>query len=361
MTGGSHIVPYRKDGFVVGWYVYAWRGGPKVLQTTGAAKPKLTAELLDRIAKARQERKGKGNLKETIGSLIVSFTASPEFQKLSKTTKPTMHTWFRRIDDEFGKAPVAVFNDRKIRSDINKWRNRWADKPRSADVAIEVLCRLLSYATDLGMLDHNHAKGIKRLYTVNRSELIWEQEHFDRFAKHAPPYALEAVTLAAWTGLRLGDLVSLRWDAVNLDQGVIVWDTSKSRQRTRATIPILPEVTDVLGAIRRRYAQEMAARRPKRRKPLPETVLASSRWTPWTASGLGDAIAKVCSEVGIDRHVHDLRGTFVTYCAMRGLTDDQIADIVGWETDSVSRIRRRYVAQDRVAAAIAARLNGGDL
>ena len=117
----------------------------------------------------------------------------------------------------------------------------------------------------------------------------------------------------------------------------------------------------MLGAIRARYAEEMAARRPKRRKPLPETVLASSRWTPWTASGLGDAVAKVCSEVGTDRHVHDLRGTFVTYCAMRGLTDDQIADIVGWETDSVSRIRRRYVAQDRVAAAIAARLNGGDL
>ena len=32
---------------------------------------------------------------------------------------------------------------------------------------------------------------------------------------------------------------------------------------------------------------------------------------------------------GIDRHLYDLRGIFVTRCIIAGLTDQEIADIVG--------------------------------
>ncbi len=40
-----------------------------------------------------------------------------------------------------------------------------------------------------------------------------------------------------------------------------------------------------------------------------------------------------------------------------GLSDEMIADMMGWETDDVKRIRKRYVDRDRVALLIAARIN----
>jgi hypothetical protein len=108
---------------------------------------------------------------------------------------------------EFGDAPPAVFDDRKVRGDILAWRDRSADRPRSADGGIEVMSRLLSGGENRGRLKINAATGIERLYEVDRSEVIWEKADFDRFIAAAPIEVREGVELAAATGLRRGDLV----------------------------------------------------------------------------------------------------------------------------------------------------------
>jgi hypothetical protein len=40
-----------------------------------------------------------------------------------------------------------------------------------------------------------------------------------------------------------------------------------------------------------------------------------------------------------------------------GLGDDQIADMLGWQTENGLKIRRRYVDRDRIARGIAERLD----
>ena len=47
--------------------------------------------------------------------------------------------------------------------------------------------------------------------------------------------------------------------------------------------------------------------------------------------------AKVDAKIG--KHLHDLRGTFITRCCLAGLTDQEIADIVGWDTKDTASIR----------------------
>jgi len=41
-----------------------------------------------------------------------------------------------------------------------------------------------------------------------------------------------------------------------------------------------------------------------------------------------------------------------------GISDEQIADILGWQCENVVAIRRRYVDRDRIARGIADRLAG---
>lgn len=353
-AGGPHIVAVRKLGKPVRWYVYAWRGGPVVHKSVGTVRPKLTAGIIRKISEVQAERKEQGD-DDTIGALIKAYRASPEWNKLSESTKPTWRTWLDRIDTQFGKAPLKAAEDRRFRGDILSWRDQWASQPRSADMSIQVIGRLLSWGVDRGKLENNRATGIGQLYENDRSDIIWEPHHFEAFNAQASVEVQEAVELCACTGLRRTDLVGVPWKAVG--DHAIIWQTSKSRGRARIVVPLLPETRALLDRIKVRHAIEMEAKRPHRRKDLPPTILANSRWVSWTPMGFGSRFNDAKQASKIEVNLHDLRGTFATRCMIAGLTDQEIADILGWNTKDVAAIRMKYVDQARVVVAIAERIS----
>ena len=59
------------------------------------------------------------------------------------------------------------------------------------------------------------------------------------------------------------------------------------------------------------------------------------------------------------KHIHDLRGTFCTKLIKKGLSDQDVADIMGWSPDQVRGIRRVYVDPNQIVVAIGERLRGG--
>lgn len=351
MPAGLHIVTKRKLGKPLVHYVYAWRGGPCIHRCEGP-KPKITAALTDAAAEARQANRVSDD--GTIAALIDSFQASPEWKRLAKSTRSDWGRWLDRIATEFGKCSLRMFGSRTMRGEVLDWRDKYLATPRAADIAIQAFSRLLSWAVDRGKLATNILSGVNTLYESDRSDVIWEPHHFAAFRAKATPEVIEAVELAAATGLRRGDLVRLPWAAVG--EHAIVWKTSKSRGRTLVTIPLMPETKALLKRIRARQEAAMLARRQDKRKPLPETVLASSYLRPWTATGLGSRFHDFKLEAGIDVHLHDLRGTFATRCMIAGLTDQEIADILGWDTKDVAAIRSKYVDQARVVIAIGERI-----
>lgn len=355
MAAGPHIVTVRKPGKPVRYYIYAWRGGPCVHRQEGGAKPKVSAHV-DAIATARAER-GAVDSMDTVKGLIAGYRASPEWNKLAASTKPTWQMWLGRIEDKFGKARIGIFTDRRVRGDILAWRDKWASQPRSADMAIQVLSRLLSWAVDRGKLDKNFAAGIGQLYESDRSDIIWLDDHFAAFNAAASVEVQEGIELAACTGLRRGDLVKVPWTAVG--EHAIVWQTSKSRGRARIVIPLLPETRALLKRIKARHEAFMAQQRPNRRKPLPDTILSNSYWRSWSAMGFGSRFNDAKRDSKIEVSLHDLRGTFATRCMIAGLTDQEIADILGWSTKQIADIRVKYVDQARVVVEIGKRISGG--
>jgi integrase len=59
-----------------------------------------------------------------------------------------------------------------------------------------------------------------------------------------------------------------------------------------------------------------------------------------------------------DLHFHDLRGTAVTKLYVAGLNDRVIAEIMGWEEQTVEKIIRRYVGRKAATLAMIEQLNG---
>lgn len=312
-------------------YWYAWRGGPRLRGEPGT--PEFLASYNKALDEHRTPDKGRFRF------VVTSYKASTDYKKLAASTRDQWSKWLDRILDHFGGLSTRQFDrPEKIRPVIIRWRNRWAETPRTADYGMQVLSRVLGHAVELGSLAGNPCQGVKHLYENDRADIIWTDADVAHVKKTCSDEIAAAVDLAGHTGLRLGDLVRLSWSHVGDD--AIILSTGKSRQRREAIIPLYDALRDVL------------ARIPKRAT----TILTNSRRRPWTADGFGSSFNKAKIDAGIaerDLHFNDLRGTAATKFYIAGFTMREIAETLAWEEESVEKIIRRYVGR---SAAIKARI-----
>jgi integrase len=317
-------------------YHYAWRGGPRLCGEPGS--PEFVHSYYEAHQRLRQPNERR------FRSLVTHYKASSDYERLATSTKRQWEPWLARIADYFGDLRIGQFDrPEKIRPVIRKWRNTYADTPRTADMGMQVLSRVLSYGVDpLGKLAANPCEGVKYLYSCDRSEIIWTDSHLAQIKAVCSAEIAHVVDLASHTGLRLSDLLRLSWSHVGKE--AIVLPTGKSRGRREAIIPLYNALRGVLRGI------------PKR-SPI---VLTNSRSAPWTKNGFGSSFnkAKVAAKMeDHDLHFHDLRGTAATRFHIAGLSDRVIAEIMGWEEEHVRRIMRRYVGRSAATRAAIRQLN----
>lgn len=331
---GLHLVKKRLASGIIRWNVYAWRGGPCIHRQDGA-RPIITPAILSQAMAARAQASGSAP-SDTFNAILLAYRASPEFERLAASTRRDYNRILDRIAEQFGAAPIAAFEDRRMRREIIEWRDQWRTQPRTADKATVTMATVLNWAVHNALLNVNVAAGIKQLHTADKSDQIWEDRHWEAMAD-APPHLLEALRLASMTGLRLGDLVRLDWSQVS--EKTIILTTRK--RKGRAVIPVVAELRAFLDTLDGREGP----------------VLRNSRGQPWTESGLGTVFQRNKPE-DFDRTIHDLRGTYVTWLATKGLTDNEIARIVGWTSQRIAEIRARYVDEARVVVSLVDRLSG---
>lgn len=333
---GLHLVSKKTKGGLR-WYVYARRGGPCIHVSDGE-RPVITREILAAQHKALSTEVGRPI--EDVDWLIKAYEAAPKYENLADSTKKDYRLWLTRISEKFGELPVEAFNDWRTRGDVIEWRDNWANQPRTADKAVVMMVTLPNWAVENGKLERHHCHGIQLLHSVDKSEQIWEDRHWKAVngVKDFPVHVMTALRLAHLTGLRLGDLVRLEWSQV-FDQQITIEKTRK--RKGRAVIPIFPELRTLLDEIGRKDRG---------------TVLLNSRQKAWTESGLETVWQRQKPE-GFDRTLHDLRGTFVTFLAVKGLTDEQIARTIGWTAQKIAEIRARYVDEARVVVSLVERLS----
>jgi integrase len=313
-------------------YWYAWRGGPRLRGEPGS--PEFHASYNEAIEDRRTPDRSRFRF------VVTDYKASGDYKKLADSTRQQWGKWLDTIADYFGELSIGQFDrPEKIRPVIRRWRNQWAETPRTADYALQVLSRVVAHAVDpLGKIAGNPCEGIKHLYENDRSEIIWTDSDITHIKQTCSVEIADAIDLDGHTGLRLSDLLRLSWSHVTDD--AIILTTGKSRHKREAIIPLYDGLRKVL------------ARIPKRAT----TILTSSKRRPWTADGFGSSFNKAKIDAGMserDLHFNDLRGTAATKFYIAGFTMREIAETLAWEEESVEKIIRRYVGRN---AAIKARI-----
>jgi integrase len=361
-----HFVRKRLASGGCRWYVYAWRGGPQIMADNGQKKPKLSSEALKLLTEAEVKRAKKPAPDTgTFGALIREWRASPEWKALKPNTRKTWGSILNQIEKKWSKAPLLLFNDTRIIKKIVDWRNSRAATPRAADNGITVLRALLKHGMQDGQLQMNAAANIGKLYKGGqRAEIIWTEDDLEACRKVAAAEdqpVIDAIEFASVTGLRREDLATLTWKSV--DQFAIVTVTTKESAGDRliASIPRIPQLNGVL--------EQLAGRS---RKPGVNTLLVTNKGEPWNLDTLTrevTRIAKKANVVHVDneeigafrrKHLHDLRGTFATrLMTTTRLSNEDVADIMGWSVKQVAKIRKMYVSDHARTVALGKQIAHG--
>jgi len=296
-------------------YYYAWRGGPLLPGQPG------TPDFLPAYTRAHETRKKPAS--DTMLSLIAAFKASSEFTKKAERTKKDYMQFLKLIEDEFGDMPLSLVEKPRARGRFKKWRDGMARTPRTADYAWGVLARVLSVAKDHGKIATNVCERGGRLYSVDRAEIIWREEHIAAFNAVASAPLRFALQLALWTAQRQGDLVKLTWSQYD---GTYI-RIRQGKTKARVVVPVAGALKDALDSARRSEGP----------------ILRSTYGRPWTPEGFRASWGTAARRAGLKNlRFHDLRGTAVTKLSLAGCNNQQIAAITGHSTKEVDRIIGAY-------------------
>jgi len=166
---------------------------------------------------------------------------------------------------------------------------------------------------------------------------------------------LEAVLL---TGSRLGEIIGLTWDAVDLKRGrVTIWQPKVGRAKV---LPITPELRALLEAQPRGIGKTPVFRRPD---PPRRPGQPAPKPAPWDKAKLERAfrLARKLAKIRPELRIHDLRHAAASWATAGGASDRHVRDLLGHTSVSMSARYSHVRPEDLAGAAgIVSRLASGD-
>ena len=236
----------------------------------------------------------------------------------------------------FGKVPALALDH----ATVTEFHHSLRATPVMANHAVDTLSRMWNAAEDRGVLPE--ASNPCRLVAKNRErrrERFLSEEEFRRLGrtlaetetcKGVSLHAVAAIRLLLLTGCRKSEILTLRWQDVDLEARELKLADSKTGART---VPISPEAADVLANVPRVEGSPWVI--PGRVKSKPMRNLHD----PWN---------RVCKRAGIkNARIHDCRHSFASRALALGEGLPMIGALLG-HADVTTTARYAHLAQRSV-------------
>ena len=257
----------------------------------------------------------------------------------------------RHIVPALGGVPVAALTPRQV-ADLHYGLR---ERPYTANLAVDTLSQLIGQAMAWGLMPEgsNPCRQVQR-YREGRRERFLTDVEFRRLGRvldgmeaagEAPVHAIAAVRLLMLTGCRRNEVMTLRWEDVDLDAGELRLRDGKTGPRV---VSLSPAAVEVLAAVPRVAGNPwvIVGRRPGQR--------LSSLYDPWLR-------IRARAELD-DVRLHDLRHSFASRALALGESLPVIARLLG-HAQLRSAARYAHLGGDAVkeAAARVADAIGADI
>src|SRR5512134_350861 len=276
----------------------------------------------------------------TVKDLAARFDA----EHIAVHLKPSTQKDYRRrlkkfILPFFGNRPIAEVS----REEVARFHHKYRHVPYQANRCLEILSKMFNLAELWGMRPNgsNPRKHIKKYREEKRerflsaAELRRVGEVIDEMEAEGleMPSAIAAVRLLILTGCRLGEIMTLKWEYIDLATAKLNLPDSKTGAKTV-------------------YLGKPAIGTLRRLPPLPHN--------PWVIYGIkpgGRLIdlqpfwQRLRARAGLkDARIHDLRHTFASTAVAAGQGLPMIGKLLG-HTQVATTARYSHLAADPVKAA----------
>jgi len=153
--------------------------------------------------------------------------------------KPRTRESYRQIVEQHLKPAFSGRSAANIdRTDVVRLHARLSDRPRTANLAVAVLSKTMSWAEQHGLRPENSnpCRGIEK-YRENRRERFLSPEEFARLGQalsdaeqsgEVNPFVIGAIRLLILTGARLSEVLTLKWSYVDHHRRMLVLPDSKT-------------------------------------------------------------------------------------------------------------------------------------
>lgn len=303
-----------------------------------------------RLADGRRKKEKAGTtkrqaeklLKVRLGEVASGTYKDPRARKASHATFRKFSVRFLKDygdqrRSEYYRGRVKVLNahlgdralDKITRNDIEAFalqRARVPEKGRKKPAGAStirkeliVLGTMFKMAVRWGLLEHNPATDIDKPREPKYDERYLFREEYQRLRDGAPPWLRPMYRMAVVTGLRLKEVVSLRWDGIDREAGLLHIGAD-NKTATPRTIPL----GEVAGAVLGGQVRHM-------RSPY---VFLDAAGKPYTSGKARNRISKetraLMKSLGIQgASFKTLRDTAASWAAQAGESGVAIGQFLG--------------------------------
>jgi integrase len=230
-----------------------------------------------------------------------------------------------------------------LRADVAKFHHDLRDRPYQANRALGVLSKMFNLAEQWGLRpDGSNPCRHVRKYRERKRERFLTQQELQRLGtalaaaqthRTESPFVIAAIGLLVLTGARLAEVLTLRWDYVDLENQVLRLPDSKTGAKliylNDATIKLLRTIPRMEGNPFVIAGGKPGARLINLQKP----------WRRIRAAAELD-----------DVRIHDLRHSFASVAASAGMSLPVIGKLLG-HSQPVTTARYAHLAAGPVCAA----------
>jgi integrase len=207
--------------------------------------------------------------------------------------------------------------------------------------------QLFKWAVSRELIRVNPLEGAKREAAISARETWLTAGQVDQLlcAAREDPFLTAWILIAVGTGMRMGEIMSLRWDRIS-PLGVVILNARSTKTRTRHVVALPASALAALEALPRSIGCPYVFTNPSRdRRYNPCTI---RRWFRRAAEDAG--LDAVVAEGDVKLLCHDCRHTFASIADSRGASPTAIRDALNHASLATTA---RYMHRARADGALA--------
>jgi integrase len=327
------------------WWIDYFYGSERIRESAKTTSKKKALQLLAKRQAAIFE--GRFDLQEVKQSPRFCDYADEYLETYSKVNKkPQSHrrdqVSIKHLNEFFGKRrlneirPMLIEHYKRKRKEAGK-------TPATINRELACMKHVYTIAIRNKKALANPVKEVKLLREDNQVTRVLSEEDEEKLLESSSAHIRGVIICALETGMRLGEILDLRWEHVDLREGIILVEKTKTWQSRE--IPISPRLREVLLSQGRRGERDSVF------------SWRDGKSIGSVKTGYKAALRRAGLE-GKQYRFHDLRHTFATRLVMNGEDIITVRDLLG-HSSVVTTQRYAHSGREDKRKAIARLSRGG--